>query len=306
MNGSEQMPAVCLVAMPGRLPFTIELATAIEGHGFSGIYVPNVADPLGLCAVLARATSTIQLGTAIADIYARQPSDYAHSAALVNELSGGRFWFGIGVGHATAHRARGFTPGPPLADVRAFVQRLRAGVLPHETLPPVVLAALRQRMVALAGEIGQGVVWAHGARSHMAASLACLRPAQRQERGFFIGNVALTCIADDRQAAQARLRGALCSYAALPNYQRYWIEAGYAEEVDLMRRALASGDPQRLLAAMSGRWLSDITLSGTAGEVCEGIAAWQASGVRTVVLAPVSVNGGSVQAWRELLAAFPA
>ena len=298
------MPAVCLAAMPGRLPLTIELATAIERQRFSGIYVPNVADPLGLCAVLAQATRTIELGTAIVDIYARLPSDYAHTAALVNELSGGRFWFGIGVGHATAHEARGFSPRAPLADVRAFVERLRGGVLPHETLPPVVLAALRQRMVALAAEIGQGVVWAHGARSHMAASLACLRAAQRHDRGFFVGNVALTCIGDDRRAARARLREALSTYATLPNYQRYWIEAGYAEEVGLMRRALAAGDRRSLLAAMSDRWLCDITLSGTAGEVRDGIAAWQANGVRTVVLAPVSVNGGPTQAYREMLAAF--
>ena len=39
-------------------------------------------------------------------------------------------------------------------------------------LPPILLAAMRSRMVALAAEIADGAIWANGCRSHMAASLA--------------------------------------------------------------------------------------------------------------------------------------
>ena len=104
-------------------------------------------------------------------------------------------------------------------------------------LPPLVLATLRRRMVELAGEIAEGAVWANGARSHMADSLRHLPDAARASGDFFIGDMVPTCIDDDRAAAAAVNRRTLTSYVKLPNYQNYWIEAGY-ERGD-------AGDPRR-------------------------------------------------------------
>src|SRR5437763_16983450 len=101
---------------------------------------------------LALATERLIFGTAISPIYARTVEDFAQSAAYVHELAGGRFRFGIGVAHAPSHIRMGVTPGKPLADIRAFVAKFRSydGL---GALPPIILAALRKRMVALAGEI---------------------------------------------------------------------------------------------------------------------------------------------------------
>ena len=97
----------------------------------------------------------IPFATAIAPIYARTVEDFAHSAAYIHEVSGGRFRFGIGVAHAPSHIRMGVTPGKPLGDIRAFVEKFRSyeGI---GALPPIVLAALRKRMVALSAEIAAG------------------------------------------------------------------------------------------------------------------------------------------------------
>src|SRR4051794_22951445 len=119
------------------------------------------------CTALALATERIPFATAIAPIYARAVEVFAHSAAYIHEVSGGGFRFGIGVAHAPSHIRMGVTPGKPLGDIRAFVEKFRS----YEglgTLPPIVLAALRKRMVALAGEIAEGLIFANGSRSHMA------------------------------------------------------------------------------------------------------------------------------------------
>lgn len=94
------------------------------------------------------------------------------------------------------------------------------------SLPPIVLATLRSRMVELAGEISQGAVWADGARSHMAASLRHLPAAARTDPAFFIANMVPICIDEDRAAAGAAMRRVLARYVRLPNYRNYWIEAG--------------------------------------------------------------------------------
>ena len=241
--------------------------------------------------------------TAIAPIYAETVEEFAKSAAFIQELSGGRFTFGIGVAHGPSHVRMGVVPGKPLADTRDFVARFRA----HEgfgALPPIVLAALRRRMVALSGEIAQGVIFANASRSHMAASLAALPAAQRADPKFLIANMIPTCISDDIAAAQAVHRRTLTRYAMLPNYRNYWKEAGYGEEMTAIEAALAAGREADIPALMSERWLADATLFGTAAQVRDGVLAWIDAGVTTPVLVPSSASGNQMAAIAEIFAAF--
>jgi alkanesulfonate monooxygenase SsuD/methylene tetrahydromethanopterin reductase-like flavin-dependent oxidoreductase (luciferase family) len=297
-------PAVSLVAVAGRRRETLALAQRIEREGFTGIYCPSPGDGLGLCEALAVATREIPLGTSIANIYTRHVFEFAQTAAVIHELSGGRFRFGIGVSHGPTHKRLGLTPGKPLEDIRRFVEEARGFTAQVGTLPPIVLATLRSRMVALAGEIAQGAVWANGARSHMAASLRHLPEPARRDRGFFVGDMVPTCIDEDRAAAATVMRRTLVNYVRLPNYQNYWIEAGYEDEMRAARAASARGDDAGVLAAMSDRWLSDVTLFGSAAQVRDGVDAWRAAGITTVIVVPSSTRGGQMVAFEEVLAAF--
>ncbi len=297
------LPAVALAAVPGRRRATLDLAREIERRGFSGIYCASFGDGMGLCEALAFATERIPFGTAIANLYTRHPSDFAQSAAFIHELSGGRFRFGIGVSHGPAHQRLGVSVGRPLADMRRFVEQVRAEPRVGE-LPPLVIAALRERMVALAGELGAGVVFANAARTHMPASLSALAAARRGDPGLFVGNMIPTCISDDRAAALAVNRRTLSGYALLPNYRNYWKEAGYTEEMQAVEKALASGQRERVPELLSERWLADTTLFGTASQVRDGVEAWRAAGVSTPILVPSSAVGNQLKAFEELFAAF--
>lgn len=312
-------PAIALAAMAGRRHATLEVAQEIERLGFSGIYCASFGDGVGLCEALALCTKEIPFGTAIANIYTRHPADYALTVTLIQELSGGRFRFGIGVSHAATNTRLGVTAGRPTADVRRFVEQLTAGAQRWGTLPPIVLATLRKPMVQLSGEIAQGAVWANAARSHMPTSLSYLHTSTLEARrasqseatqreadpqAFFIGNMIPTCISDDRQAAAAVMRKTLAGYVALPNYQRYWIEAGYGDEMRAIQQALAAGERQRISELMSDKWLADCTLFGSTAEVRDGLAAWYDAGVTTPILVPSSTAGGQMQALQEVFAAF--
>jgi alkanesulfonate monooxygenase SsuD/methylene tetrahydromethanopterin reductase-like flavin-dependent oxidoreductase (luciferase family) len=299
----QTMPAISLVAVPGRRRRTIEIAQQIERRGFAGIYSPSMFGNMSLCEALAWNTDTIQFGTAIAPIYQRTIGDFAQSAAVMQEVSGGRFSLGIGVAHGPSHVRMGVTPGKPLGDTRAFVEKFHAqeGLGP---LPPIIIAALRRRMVALAGEIAQGVVFANASRSHMATSLAALPDQKRTDPGFFIGNMIPTCISDDTEAAKAVNRRTLTSYAFLPNYRNYWKEAGYQEEMDAIETAIAEGRKDDVSRYFSDKWLADNTLFGSATKVRDGVAAWQDAGVHTPIIVPSSAAGNQLQALEEVFAAF--
>jgi len=297
------LPAVSLAAVPGRRRATLDLAREIERRGFAGIYCPSFGDGLGLCEALALATERIRFGTSIANIYLRHVQDYAQSAALVHELSGGRFAFGIGVSHGPALDRMGVKAGKPLADTRAFVAGLRSTPRVGE-LPPIVLATLRKKMVALAGEIGDGMVFANASRSHMAASLSALPAAKANDPGFFIGDMIPTCISDDEAAAAAVNRKTLIGYVSLPNYRNYWREAGYVDEMNAIEKAVAARNFDEVPRLMSDRWLSDVTLYGSVRRVREGLEAWFDAGVRTPILVPSSAVGNQIKAFEELFACF--
>ncbi len=293
-----QLPAVSLAAVPGRRLKTIEVAQEIERRGFPGIYGPSLGDSLSLCTAMAVATSEVKLGTSITPIYTRNVSDFAQTAAFIHEVSNGRFSFGVGVSHEPAMTRLGIKQGKPLADMRQFVADLKA-VPRVGDLPPIVLATLRNKMIALAEEIGDGMVFANGARSHMGASLSVLSDNARTNDEFYIGNMIPTCISEDREAAMAVNRKTLTGYAFLPNYRNYWKEAGYEEEMQGVEDAIAANDLDRVPECLSERWLADTTLFGSAAEVREGIEAWFDSGIKTPIIVPSAVSGGQMQAIQE-------
>ena len=290
------MPAISLAAVRGRRLLTLELATEIERRGFQAIFGPSLGDVMSLSLSIAHVTEKIVFGTSIVPIYLRHPSDLAAAAAYVHEVSAGRFRLGIGVSHGPAHARLGVTVGKPLADMRAYVTAMKESARQVGDLPPLILATLRDRMLALALEIAEGGVWANAARSHMAAQLGRVDIPD----GFFVGNMIPTVVADDRDAARAVLRKVLSTYVMLPNYRNYWKQAGYVEEMDALEGVAPTDAPAR----MSDRWLDDCTLSGSPGEVRDGVDAWVAAGVKTPILVPSSVNGGQVKAIEELLGAF--
>ncbi len=296
-----QLPAVSLAAVPGRRAKMIEVAQQLEKKGFPGIFGPSLGDSLSLCNAIALSTNTIEIGTSITPIYTRNVVDFAQTAGFLHEISEGRFRFGVGVSHAPAMNRMGITQGKPLADMRQFVDDLKS-VPRAGDMPPIVLATLRKKMIQLAEEIGNGMVFANGARSHMSDSLSVLKNESRVGSDFFIGNMIPTCISDDKDAAAAVNKKTLTSYAFLPNYRNYWKEAGYEQEMNDVEDAIQKQDLDRVPECLSDRWLADTTLFGSATEVREGIEAWFESGIKTPIIVPSSASGGQMQAIDEFLA----
>jgi alkanesulfonate monooxygenase SsuD/methylene tetrahydromethanopterin reductase-like flavin-dependent oxidoreductase (luciferase family) len=298
-----QLPALALMANPGQRRATLDLAREIERRGFAGISVSSSFGNMSQCVGLAFATQRIPFATAIAPIYAQAIDEFAQNAAYLHEVSGGRFQFGIGIAHAPAYARFEVKPGTPLADTRAFVEKFKAQTQ-YGPLPPVILAALRKRMIALSGEIGDGVIFANGSRAFMPDSLAALPEAKRRDPNFLIGNRVRTCISDDVAEAKAALRQSMASYWLMPNYRNYWKETGYADEMATAEKLVADGRAAEMPQYLSDRWLADCTLFGPAAKVREGVEAWRDAGVTTPIVVPISPDGDQTKALRAAFDAF--
>ena len=300
-NSDMGKPGFVLGARPGGRRETIATAKWLDERGFSHVYCPTFGDGMSLSLAVVMETSQLKVGTGIANIYTRHPASMAETAAFMHELSEGRFLMGLGVSHAPTNDALGVQTGKPLADIRSYVERMREAAL-GEALPPIILATLRKRMVGLAAEISEGALWAQGVLSHMGASLEAVPEGKRD--AFLVGNLAPCAVSDDRNLALTAVRRGLRMYMTLPNYQNYFIEAGYESEVEAARAAVADGDMGAVLEAISEEMADDIGLFGTAAQVRDKVDAWAAAGVEEMTLSAVSTTGNQAQAIEEVAAIF--
>ena len=298
-----QMPALALMANPGDRRAALDIAREIERRGFAGISVSSSFGNILQCAGLAFATQRITFATAIAPIYAQSVDEFAQNTAYLHEVSGGRFQFGIGIAHAPAYSRFEVKPGKPLGDTRAFIEKFKARN-EYGPLPPVIVATLRKRMIALAGEIGDGLVFANGSRACMPDSLSALPAAKRHDPSFFIGNRVRTCISDDVGAAKAALRRSMAGYWLMPNYRNYWKETGYAEEMADAEALIAAGRASEMPQRLTDRWLADCTLFGSAAQIRDGVGAWRDAGITTPIIVPISPDGNQRTALDAAFKAF--
>ena len=296
------LPALSVMGSATKRAAILELAAEADERGFAGLAVPGVGGNLAMCASLAHATRSIPFWSSIQPIYLAHPSEVAASAAHILEISGGRFRLGLGVSHTPMLDRMGLSTGKPLSDMRDYVAGIRKAERSTGAIPPILLAALRDKMLDLAVEIADGALWANASQSHTPTQVARI-PAERRN-SFHLANMVPTVIDDDLDAARAIHRRTLGGYIVLPNYRNYWRVAGYAEEMVAIETALAAGDRDAASAAMSDRWIDDCTISGPPAVVRDRFAAWQDIGV-TPIAVMSSTTGGQAKAIRQLLDLYP-
>jgi len=292
-----RQPALSVIGTPTKRTAILELAAEADRRGFAGLASPGVHGNLALAGSLAHVTSRIPFWTSIQPIYHCHPTEVAITAGHLAEVSGGRFRLGLGVSHGPAMDRLGVQTGKPLSDIRTYVDGLRAAERPAGPLPPIYLAALRDKMLALAVEIADGAIWANASFSHMETQLATI-PTDKRD-AFALYDMAPTVIDDDKDAARAIHRRTLTGYVTLPNYRNYWKAAGYADEMAAIEDAIAAGDRDKLPSLMSDEWVDDCTISGSPGEVRERLEAWYELGV-TPIAVMSSTSGGQAHAIGQL------
>jgi alkanesulfonate monooxygenase SsuD/methylene tetrahydromethanopterin reductase-like flavin-dependent oxidoreductase (luciferase family) len=241
------------------------------------------------------------IGSGVAVTYTRHPTEMAATANFIHEISDGRFILGIGPGHGAILDQFGYTSEAPLGHMRRYVTEVRTAAN-DRPLPPIVFAALRKRMTALAGELSDGVLFANAARSHIPLSLEEI--PQGKQGTFLVGNLAPAYVSEDRAEALAAVRRGMTNFMTLPNYQNYFIEAGYEDEVIQGRAALEADSQSQLEASISERMASDICVFGTPSDVQAQIIAFQEVGVDQIGLSTLFHTNNQAKAIARIAAAF--
>jgi probable F420-dependent oxidoreductase len=153
---------------PGRLgifsgslaaqPATIQrqVAAEIEKLGYGTLWYGEAVarEAFAQAAIFLSATSKLVIASGIANIWARDPLAMAAGGRALAEAWPDRFILGLGVSHAPSVAARGHEYARPVSAMRDYLDQMDLAQWrgPEAQLPPLVLAALGPRMVALSAE----------------------------------------------------------------------------------------------------------------------------------------------------------
>jgi probable F420-dependent oxidoreductase len=255
-------------------------ARRVEELGYGTLWVPETVgrEPFTLLGMLAGDTSRLVLGTSIVGIWGHDAQTTRMAALTLSEATDGRFVLGLGVSHPhLAEKLRGHRFDRPLTRMREFLAAYRAAVIRAPALdevaePPVLVAALRQRMTELAATDADGafpylVTPDHVARMRQTLDAAASRPA--------LLAVTLPVVLGSGAEGAASARAYLKPYLRTPTYQAAWALQGFEP---------ADWEPpgsDRLLDAMVA--IGDV--AGVRGRI-DGLLAAGADHVALIPLAP--------------------
>jgi probable F420-dependent oxidoreductase len=206
----------------------------VEELGYSTLWVPETVgrEPIALVSALAARTHRIHLGTSIVNIWGRDAQATRMAAMTLAELSGGRFVLGLGVSHPhLASKLRGHRFERPLTRMREYLAAYRAAIYrgPHADgvpEPPVLLAALRERMVELAATEADGALPYLVTADRVAWMRACMDDVAVGEGRQPLLAVTLPAVIGDPRDGEAA-RSYLRPYLRTPTYQASWELQGF-------------------------------------------------------------------------------
>lgn len=297
----------------GQVP---ELAAFAENAGYTDVWTSEVAAADGFTPLAAAAVTTesIRLGVSIVPIFTRPAALLGMTAASMQNLSGGRFWLGLGASTPTiVERWMGLTHDRAVARTRELVEALHlvstAERVDYEgetmaikgftlDLPPteipILLGAMGPRMLDLAGELADGVTTTFIQPAGIPRLLESFWPAVDRS-GRAREDMEVTCrlwvsVDDDRAEVLQMLRNFIAPYAAVPVYNRLLALQGFPDEAGAIADAWRQKDRVALHQAVTDELIVSLNPVGDIDTCIRHLDELRSQGVTTPVIVPLSTE----------------
>jgi probable F420-dependent oxidoreductase len=286
--------------LPGvRLREAPALVRVAEEAGYTDVWSGETNGPDGFTplALAAATTERVRLGTGVVGVFTRGPALLAQEAAALADASDGRF--ALGIGASSDRIVAGWNGIPferPLSKVSETVDFLRAALAGERTEtgfkleqapgapPPIVLAALRGKMLRLAVEKGDGAFTNF-------LPLGSIRRVVEQLEGAPEGFELLCrffCLAGEREQVEPLARFMFSSYITVPVYEAFFRWLGHGEAIDEMVAAWAAKDRQKAAEAAPWELIEQVFVFGSPQEMKARLNAYVQGGVTVPVITPIT------------------
>ena len=295
------------VPLPGPLHSHRDKLAELAEMGYTDIWSAESdgADAFTPLALAAAWEPRLRLGTAIVPAYTRSPACFAQSVASMADAAPGRFAIGIGSSsNVIVERWNGVPfvePYKKVRDVVRFlrdalsgekvaktydtfeVQGFRLGVRPQQS-PPILVAALREGMLRLAGREGDGVIINWLSATDVRQVVEVVRDAAGGVDKEVVCRI-FVCPSEDAEKVRAAGRFAIAAYLNVPVYAAFHGWLGRGEALAPMWAAWKAGDRKAALAAIPDELVDELIVHGSPAQCRAKIQEYFDNGVSTTSLA---------------------
>ena len=286
----------------------VSTARSAAELGYTSFWTAETTGPeaFSVLGAAGAAAPGLDLGTGVLALQLRTPMVVAMAGATLQALHpDSDILLGIGISSpvvATRWHGMPYTDRP-LDQVREYVALLRAclggekvdfagdfyqvkgfrlGVRLGDRRPRIVVGALNPRMLALAGEVADGVLLNYLPASHVPWSIEQVRKGGDATVYAYVH--AGVC---ERHEGLDKAKRDLYSYAVVDSYARNFERAGFGDEVAEIRGRFAEGDRTGAVEAVSDRMVDAIDVMGDADTVRATMRDYADAGVDVPVLMPL-------------------
>ncbi len=295
------------VPLPGPLHSHREKLAELADLGYTDIWSAESdgGDGFTPLALAAAWEPRLRLGTAIIPAFTRSPACFAQCVASLADAAPGRFAIGIGTSSdVIVQRWNGVPFVEPYKKVRDVVRFLRdafsgekisktydtftvdgyrLGIRP-EHQPPILVAALREGMLKLAGSEGDGAILNWLSPEDVPQATAVVRAAAGGVDKEIVARI-FCCPSENAEVVRAGARYAIAAYMNVPVYAAFQKWVGRGPLLQPMWDAWQAGDRKAALAAIPDEAVDQLVVHGSPAQCRATIARYFANGVTTSSLA---------------------
>lgn len=278
----------------------VDIAREADDLGYRSVWAAeaSAAEAFSVLGAISVAAPHVGLGTGVIALQLRTPPLAAMAAATLQQLAGEREVFlGVGVSSpVVAGQWHGATYGDrPIAQVREYVallreclsgesvnfegdfyrvSRFRLGLRLGEQRPKIVVAALNEQMLRLAGEVADGVLL-----NYLPASIVPWCVEQVRKGGDATVYAFVHCGVTDRDRYANAARKDLVNYAVVDAYAKQFERAGYGDDLAAFRARWKARERDAAVAAIGDKWVDEVQIMGDAAHVRASVQAYADAGV---------------------------
>tara|TARA_B110000014_G_scaffold36180_1_gene23190 strand:- start:3746 stop:4711 length:966 start_codon:yes stop_codon:yes gene_type:complete len=264
------------------------------------IWIPETwgMEDFSMLSLISQKNNTAKIGSSIINIYSRSPSQIAMGAVTVDTISNGRLILGLGSSSKPIveqfHGEKFVKPVQRMKECVEIIRLILSGkkinysgdifslenfsllVKPPRDNIPIYLAAINQKMVNLAWEIGDGVIFYLRPKTEIKSTLEIMQKQKKIDSTLQI----ITCIHNDSEKAIERAKKTLAFYISVGGiYREFLADNGYKKDTKNIHDEYQKTGLKNNFTLVSDKMVKDLCICGNVNECQQQLKQFQETGI---------------------------
>ena len=269
------------------------------------VWVPETwgMENFSMLGAVSTKTTNQKIGSSIINIFSRSPSTIAMGATTVDSLSNGRLVLGLGTSSLPIVESfHGSSFEKPLQRMKEYVEIIRLAtsgkkvnydgdifklsnftllIKPLRNQIPIYLAAINQKMVDLAWNIGDGVIFYLRPLNEMKQTISKMQSKKKID----VTCQLITCVSENSEEAIERAKKTVAFYISVGDiYRKFLAKNGFENETSNIFEEFKRSGFKSNHELVSDSMLNSLAISGTPDECKQQLTSFVDAGIDQPIL----------------------